>query len=489
MASGDPEIFISYAHADNEFPRYESRDWEGSRGWVECFYHAVSNRLRQLRRGTEIWRDGDGGIQGASALTPAIEDGIAKAAILLAISSPAYAASEWCEKELQLFLESASKHHGGLTSGTMLRVFKIKKLPVFGESFVTRLPRLEDSVGYAFYRGVDGSPLEYEPFVDGQPGSKFLAAINTVACDIVKVLEGPSAVKPATGVRVYLAETTPDVEAFRVKLQSELEQYGHTVLQPPGDARENDYVAKVRAELRVAKLSVHVIGGQEVSIPHVSDERSPVEIQYDVAGDEAAQRPAFTRMTWLAPLEAAVEPAPSAFRERLQNTDPALLVAPVEDVRSAIKGLLDVRAQPPNLPANGDVRIVYLMFDGPDEESAKPISSWLFDQGFEVLKPARSGNLLRAHKVNLRDSHGALIFYGAVNDDWLAVKLGDLRKSLGETRGRTQPLRGAVYLADPGDDAKAEFRSRLFDVIPGFGRFRPEILEAFVSKVRGSVEP
>jgi hypothetical protein len=194
-------------------------------------------------------------------------------------------------------------------------------------------------------------------------------------------------------------------------------------------------------------------------------------------------------MTWLAPLEAAVEPAPSAFRERLQNTDPALLVAPVEDVRSAIKGLLDVRAQPPNLPANGDVRIVYLMFDGPDEESAKPISSWLFDQGFEVLKPARSGNLLRAHKVNLRDSHGALIFYGAVNDDWLAVKLGDLRKSLGETRGRTQPLRGAVYLADPGDDAKAEFRSRLFDVIPGFGRFRPEILEAFVSKVRGSVEP
>jgi hypothetical protein len=128
------------------------------------------------------------------------------------------------------------------------------------------------------------------------------------------------------------------------------------------------------------------------------------------------------------------------------------------------------------------------MFDAPDEESAKPITTWLFDQGFEVLKPARSGNLLRAHKVNLRDSHAALIYYGEVNDDWLAVKLGDLRKTLGGARGKSQELRGAVYLADPTHDAKTEFRSRLFDVIPGFGSFRPETLADFVEKVRGSVD-
>jgi hypothetical protein len=139
--------------------------------------------------------------------------------------------------------------------------------------------------------------------------------------------------------------------------------------------------------------------------------------------------------------------------------------------------------------AAGDVRIVYLMFDAPDEDQARPVASWLYDQGFEVLKPARSGNLLKAHKINLRDSHGALVFYGEVNDEWLAVKLGDLRKTLGESRGKPHAILGAVYLTDPPGDAKQEFRSRLFDVIPGFGRFRPELLEAFVESVRASGTP
>jgi hypothetical protein len=69
------------------------------------------------------------------------------------------------------------------------------------------------------------------------------------------------------------------------------------------------------------------------------------------------------------------------------------------------------------------------------------------------------------------------------------VKLGDLRKTLGESRGKPHAIRGAVYLTDPPGDAKQEFRSRLFDVIPGFGRFRPELLEAFVESVRASGTP
>jgi hypothetical protein len=489
MASGDSEIFISYAHADNEFPRYESHDWEGARGWVECFYHALRKRLQQLRRGTEIWRDGDGGIRGASALTPAIEDGIAKASILVTIHSPAYAVSEWCEKELRLFEKSAVARHGGLRAGNMLRVFKINKLPVTGASFVTRVPELADNTGYPFYRSVDGSPLEFEPLHGGEPGTKFLAAVNSVACDIVKVLQGHSAVVPPSGISVYLAETTPDVAGLRSKLQGELEQYGHSVLPLAREACGSDYVAKVRSDIRLARLSVHVIGGQAGPIPDASDGRSEAEVQYDVAGEEAAARPGFTRLTWLAPLAVPPEPAQATFRERLRGIDPALLVASLEDMRSLIKQQLGVKPEMPRPPTTGDVRIVYLMFDAPDEESAKPVATWLFDQGFEVLKPAHSGNLLKAHKVNLRDSHAALIYYGEVNEDWLAVKLGDLRKRLGEARGKTHKLRGAVYLADPADDAKSEFRSRLFDVIPGFGRFRPEMLEAFVDNVRGSGSP
>jgi hypothetical protein len=486
MAGSDPEIFLSYAHADDEFPRYQSRDWEGARGWVECFYHALRKRVQQLRRGTEIWRDGDGGIRGASALTPAIERGIANARVFVAVCSPAYAASEWCERELHLFESAAASRFGGLRVGTMLRVLKINKLPVTGGSFVTRIPELADNVGYPFFRTADGAPLEYEPLLAGEPGIKFLSAVNNVACDIVTVLQGSAAIVPPSGITVYLADTSPDVADLRAKLKGELEQYGHTVLPHQSDARGGDYVAKVRADLALAKLSVHVIGERSGAIPDAADGRTETEIQYDEAGAEAKSRPGFTRLTWLAPPAAAPEPAQAVFRERLRATDPALLVAPLEEVRSIVKGLLDPKPAPqPAVPA-GDVRIVYLMFDAPDEEHARPVASWLYDQGFEVLKPARTGNLLKAHKINLRDSHGALVFYGEVNDEWLAVKLGDLRKTLGESRSKAHGIRGAVYLTDPPGDAKQEFRSRLFDVIPGFGRFRPELLEAFVESVRAS---
>jgi hypothetical protein len=486
MAEGAPEVFVSYAHADNEYPRYESRDWEGSRGWVECFCEALGKRLRGLRRGTEIWRDGSGGIRGASELTPTIERAIADASILVTISSPAYAQSQWCEKELTLFRERAVSRHGGLLVGTMLRVFRINKLPVSGETFATRIPELADSTGYQLYRYVEGRPLEYEPPYGIEAGARFLAGVNNIAYDIVEVLQGRSAPVAPTGISVYLAETTPDVADYRAKLQSEIEQFGHTVLPGANDARSVEDPARIRSELARARLSVHVVGGEAGPVSPGSSGRSSVELQYDLAGEEAARRSDFTRLTWLAPLRQAPEPAQAAFIERLKNTDPNLLEASLEDVRSLVKQQLEAKPPSRAKPAAGEVRIVYLMFDSPDEDSAKPLATWLFDQGFEVLKPARSGNLLKAHKVNLRDSHGALIYYGEVNDAWLTVKLADLRKTLVDSQRKTHEFKGAVYLGDPASEDKNDLRLQLFDIIPGFGRFRPELLKAFADKLHES---
>jgi hypothetical protein len=480
-----PEIFVSYAHADNDYPRYESRDWESSRGWVECFCEALGRRLQGLRRGTRIWRDADGGIRGASELTRAIEQGIAEASVFVAVSSPAYAQSQWCERELALFRESARARHGGLRAGTMLRVFTINKLPVSGERFTAQVPELADNTGYQLYRYVEGRPLEYEPPYGIEAGARFLAAVNTIAYDIVEVLQGRSTPVPATGLVVYLAETTPDVADYRAKLQSEIEQFGHTVVPAANDAGGAEDPARVRSELALSRLSVHIIGGQVGPVPLSSTGRSSVELQYDLAGEEAARRSGFSRLTWLAPLQQSPEPAQAVFIERLKGTDPNLLEASVEDVRSLVKQQLEVKPSAQPKPA-GDVRIVYLMFDAEDEDGARPLATWLFDQGFEVLKPARTGNLLKAHKVNLRDSDGALIYYGEVNDAWLTVKLADLRKTVGGSSGKTHRLKGAVYLGDPESPDKSEFRLQMFDVIPGFGRFRPELLEAFADKVRES---
>ena len=48
----ESDVFISYAHFDNE-PMFE-----GQRGWVEVFHQALEVRLRQLLgEDPAVWRD------------------------------------------------------------------------------------------------------------------------------------------------------------------------------------------------------------------------------------------------------------------------------------------------------------------------------------------------------------------------------------------------------------------------------------------------
>jgi TIR domain len=473
---GEPEIFISYAHADNDHPRYESREWEHARGWVECFYDALTKRLRQLRgRETLVWRDQSGRIKGASALTDTIKDGLRTCPVLITVVSPAYLASGWCADELRFFREAAAER-GGLRVGNLLRVVKINKLPVFGDSFLSRDPDLADATGYAFYRSVGGNPLEFDPPHGSELGQPFLNEINTLAADIVELLDGPR-VAPS-GVTVFLAETSADVEDLRGKLRTELVQFGHAVLPSAASSHDISDSAQVGDHLARARLSIHVLGRQYAAIPE-GRETSTAELQYDLAGEQL-RRSDFTRLTWLPP---GVEPADArqaAFVERVRSFDSQFVTAPLEDVKTQIKDAL--RPKPigsEQRRAPSDVKIVYLIFEPPDEEHAELVRKWLDGQGFEVLKPTRSGSL-KAHRINLRDSDGVLIYYGQTDDDWLTVKLHDLRKTFGQGRDRRRPLRGAVYLADPEEPDKAKFSSHIVDVIPGFGRFRPETLRGFI---------
>jgi hypothetical protein len=471
------EIFISYAHADNELPRYESREWERAQGWVDCFYEALTKRLRQLRgRETQVWRDQSGRITGASALTDTIKDGLRTCPILLIIASPAYLASQWCEDELRFFREAWAER-GGVRVGNLLRVVKVNKLPTFGrDSFLSRDPDLSDATGYDVYRRVAGNPLEYDPPHGSELGQPFLQAINTLAADIVELLDGPR-IAPS-GISIFLADASPDVEALRGRLRSELVQFGHTIVPAAQQGQPAASAAQLRAELSRARSSVHLLGAAYGDVPEGSD-ISIAQLEYELAGEQL-QRADFTRLTWLPPTVEPVDERQKAFVARVRATDAQLVTVGLEDVKTLIKEALKPKAAAAQHPAGpGAVKIVYLIFEPPDEPQAELVRAWLFDQGFEVLKPARSGSL-KTHKLNLRDSNGVLIYYGQVDDEWLSVKLADLRKTFGQGRPATRPLKGAVILADPDDPDKRTFRSQIVDVVPGFGRFRPEVLREFL---------
>ncbi len=486
------DVFISYAHEDNDYPRY------GQRGWVEYFYEALKARLNGIRREEiAIWRDqSEARITGGTVLTPTIKEKLSDCAVLVVVVSPAYLASKWCADELGFFRDAAGKR-GGLSvstkSGSLSRVLKILKLPIDLDTFRTGLVEVDDAVGYPLYqRTAEGRPcippIELDPPYGENIGTDFGRAVNALAYDIDAILQGMSLPAPApasgrsgSGTRVYVAETSSDMADYRERVRQELEQFGCTIVPAAQQFPGPNYAEHVRKDLSGARLSVHIVGESYGLIPERADQ-SIVELQYRLAGEEAVARPEFARMVWMPPSVTASEERQRAFIAALQD-DPNLVVSPLEDFKTLVHDALKPKAEPPRAPARGDgiPKSVYLIFDVPDQVRAKAVDDWLFERGFEVLKrsaDAKSRKQLALHKEFLKASDGVLIYYGQTTDEWLQMNLIELRKVFA-TENRRRPPCGVV-LGDPKRPDKEGFRSNLVHVIPGFGEFSPDRLEVFV---------
>jgi hypothetical protein len=484
-----PEVFLSYAHADDEGVRY------GSRGWVECFYDALLRRLREVRgRETSIWLDEQGRISGASALTPTIRHGLENASALITIVSPSYAASQWCRDEF-VFFRDAHAQRGGLTvptddGGTMVRVFMVNKLPLslhasgtLKPDFIAAEAELADSPGFRFHHVIAGRPFEYVPPAESD-GADFCRAINALAYDIVRLLDHGKASLPvpASGISVYLAAATSDLAEHREKIRGALQQAGHTVIS--GDQRQT--VEEVKADLGRARISVHLIGSAYGAIP----ERSTVsieELEYALAGAERV-RPGFARLSWIAPdLDAAqVEARQAAFIRSVRESDDRLAAVSLEDFKTIVKD--ELAKKPETAPPPATRQKIYLIFDSPDKDAAESVRRWLYEQGFAVPKPLSSGSasqIREIHKQNLKYADGVLIYYGVVNEYFVQKNLGDLEQIYGFGRSRKKSMSRGVYLADPDDGAKHEsVLDPEIHVIPGFGPFNPKFLMPFLQDLK-----
>ncbi|HEY9084488.1 MAG TPA: toll/interleukin-1 receptor domain-containing protein [Candidatus Tyrphobacter sp.] len=476
------DVFISYAHEDNEYPRY------GNRGWVERFYEALKARLGGIRSEEEasVFLDqGRAGITGSSVLTPTLKETLSGCGVLVIVVSPAYLASKWCADELKFFRDSAAKS-GGLRAGTKTRVLKVLKVPVATNAFHTGIAELDDAVGYPFcqYRS-DGKPIELDPPHGDYMGTEFGCAINALAYDIDAILQSLSGRRggrggASSGIPVYLAETSSDMSEYRERIRQELEQFGCTISPASQRLPGPDYAEQVKADLTGARLSIHLVGESYGLIPERSSE-SIVQMQYRLAGEENARRAEFVRLVWMPPGLHVDEERQQQFVAVLQD-DPHLVVTPLEEFKTVIHNQL--KPKRPAIPkrAEGAPKSVYLIFDMPDQSAAKNVDNWLFERGFEVLKrkPDAQARSLALNKEFLKASDGVLIYYGNADDDWLQMNLIEFRKVFATGRKRTPPC--GVVLADPKRPDKEEFRSHFVRyVIPGFGDFAPDRLEEFVA--------
>jgi hypothetical protein len=243
----EKDIFISYAHIDDEALI------EDQKGWITDFHRALDIRLAQmLGRKPVIWRDPK--LQGNHLFDKQITDQFADVAVMICILSPRYVRSEWCLRELNEFYQVCQKNIG-IAISNKVRIFKVVKTPVPADLSPEKIRNL---LGYEFF-GIDtntGRFKEYSRTFGREIEWMYWEKLNDLVHDISSFLQELEDIKkggslvnskpdPAGAMadvkqqhanakdkdarKIFLAESTYDIQSFRDNIKRELQDNGYQV--------------------------------------------------------------------------------------------------------------------------------------------------------------------------------------------------------------------------------------------------------------------
>ena len=458
------DIFISYAHLDNQSPFDDP-------GWVSAFHRALEVRVAQLLgKKPRIWRDPE--LTGNDVFPEKLSERIRKAVALVCVLSPRYVKSDWCQRELDEFSNGPRPIVG---DDAKARVFKVVKtyLPI------ERQPEpIQPLLGYEFYKMDPETRRVQELDVTIDPTAKrdYLARLDDLAHDLRDLLEkvdagSASETNGAKGT-VYLAETSLDLKDDRDSLRRDLLRHGYRVLPDrslPLAADELEDV--VREQTQRAQLAIHLIGDDYGVVPEGTS-RSIVELQNEIAADRAGTG-ALQRLVWMQPDLEVRDPRQQTFIEAVRDDERTylasdLLEVPLEDLKTQVHHRLEAleREEPePAAEAAGGPPQLYLICDQRDEDSdnLRALEDFLFERGFEVVLPQFEGDedeVRQDHVANLTASEAFLFFYGAGSSQWVRHQLRELEKSRGYP-GKQPTLAHALYISGPPSRDKKRFRTHL----------------------------
>jgi TIR domain/Domain of unknown function (DUF4062) len=474
---GVNDLFISYSHLDNQPWR------EGQRRWVAEFHRELETRLEMLLgRRVRIWRDEK--IRGNDEFDDAIVAALRNSRAFACILTPRYLKSEWCTRELGLFLNRLR----GLAAGPK-PFFKIVK---------TRIDRLDEPQeirrfpGYEFFHETASGGISelYPTRAEGSQESRdFWQKIDDLAQEITHVVEG-SPEAATNGKTVYLAETTADVKLAREQVRRELAQRGYRVVPDESlPSRAEDLVPVIESDLRECCLSVHPVGARYGFIPE-GDTRSIVELQIEAA---TAHNGHAQHLIWVPP--EAVPPSDSrqeqllerlrrSYTERPQTE--LLELKPIEDLKTRLVEKLEAPRSAARPAATEQTVRVYVICDPADRDAVKPLEGYLRLHGYSVNLPLVEGTeqeICQDHQDTLVWCDAVLIYYGAARQAWLRAKQRDLWKAPGWGRSK-RLLAQAVVIGPPARADKSDVANDEFLIVRSEPDLRVEALVPFLDCLR-----
>lgn len=494
----EQDLFISYAHIDNEpIPPFE--------GWISRF-HETLEAFVSMRMGGEvnIWRDGK--LSGNDVFSDEIIDQFHKTAILVSVLSPRYVQSEWCSREMREFCEVADKSLGVVVNNKS-RVFKVIKTPVDGEETLPEIAR--QILGYEFYKMEKGkAPLELDPAYGEEFAQAYNRKIGQLAWDIKELLEKLRSAKtpldksqeePSPRQTVFLAECSYNRAQEREKIESELKAFGYRVLPSTMIPKDEDaHRTAVRELLAESDLSIHLIGDSYGAVPDGPSRKSGVVIQNEIAA-EFSKTHGLRRLIWLPETTAPEDDLQGSFVEALHADEETqfgadLITGDFEHLKTAVHTSLkaiDQQENPEEQDGMSD-RLVYLICNQADRKQSVALRKWLRQNDIEVETPAFDGDAEAVRKTNenlLAKCSGVIVYYGTGSEAWKRSIDYDLKKMFAYREGRQLKAR-ITYLADPPTADKED----LIDMeepnlVTGFGDFEESKLSGFLDRLTAKTEP
>ncbi|MEM6829311.1 MAG: hypothetical protein AAF551_02265, partial [Bacteroidota bacterium] len=209
----------------------------------------------------------------------------------------------------------------------------------------------------------------------------------------------------------------------------------------------------------------------------------------------------FSRLIWVSPDLKNVTERQKIFIEDLKSDAAALEEAEVLQItlqelktiireelvtggrfkKKEIKGLIDKKEGDPS-------KLIYLIADRRDVNSAEEIQTYLTKKGFNVVAPSYEGDLVDlryVHQENLRRCDASIIYFGESTEEWIRTKFQDLLKAPGF--GRNKPMVAKAIYFDGKREVNLEHYEKNNTMILGNVKgFAPEQLEPFIAKMQSA---
>jgi hypothetical protein len=475
LTSAQHDVFISYAHDDNE------PDRKGEDGWVKQFHDQLTVKLlKRFGESVDVWRDPNLGR--SQEFNAVLEEAVRGSGVTLSFISNRYLKSKYCLKELDWFRDTCSRDAIGQTVSKYRRTIPILLYDILPEEWPDTC---KGATGFHFHTGKD---LKFvEPLAPDS--AEFRLRLGELVEELYTILNllktSHSTVAPAPDkptFRIFLANPTDDLRGCHRQLVEGLGRAGMTLLgniPPPYD--EPGHTETVRKALTDADLSIHLLGdspGEAIS------EENPAATYSVVQARESLEyaRSQLILIPDELDLKALQNAEYASFLNNLADHSPT--GNQFELVRTGKRQILDAilakharieearhQSRPSNLTA-------FIDLHEKDLSKAMNLVAYLGQKGiFPVTIPSSDVSLSSSFSIfeeNLKRSQLFIVVFGTVARQWVENRLFDALKLILTKRLST---RLGVYVAPPRKLPEDLSFPAQFEILNNMEQFDPRTLD------------